>query len=45
MEFIDAADRMPTDPHREYWCRVKIKPLIKRKKSEIPYRAFIGGMN
>jgi hypothetical protein len=42
MQFINAAERMPADIHRTYWCRVRMKPLEPRHKHEVPHMVGMG---
>ena len=42
MQFINITERMPTDIHRSYWCRIHLNPLSSRKKSQVPHMIGIG---
>ena len=42
MQFINITERMPTDIHRSYWCRIQLNPLSSRKKSQVPHMKGIG---
>lgn len=42
MQFINISERMPTDVHRSYWCRIHLNPLTPRKKNQVPHMIGIG---
>lgn len=42
MQFVNATERMPTDTHRSYWCRITLKPLEPRRKNQQQHTDSLG---